>query len=98
MVSGLISIGIFLVAQLIISIWWAATMNTKMDFLVTSTKDTKHSLETHIMNDLATFSTKKEVEMSLTSHEKQVAVALAIADKEVSAIWKQIDILKSNLK
>lgn len=93
MLTGLISIGIFLAIQLVTTVWWASAINTKMDFVINSTAGLRKNLDEHVSHDLNTFSTKHEVSQALTAHEKEVAVALGFANKEVSAMWKRIDTL-----
>lgn len=97
MVSGIISIGIFLILQLIGAVAWASAINVKMSFML------KHA-ET-FSNSKDTFSTKAEVATALVVVEKntalavsivqkETAIALSSANKELEAMWKQIDILK----
>lgn len=98
MVNGLISIGIFLVIQLVAAVWWASSISTKMGFVLESIKSTKNMFDGHVINCLSTFSTKEEVHIALVSHEKEVASALSLANKELSAMWKQIDKMNGNIK
>lgn len=80
--NGLITIGIFLIVQLVAAVWWASAMNTKMNFMLNIGKDMK-AIELAFLEAQARYSTKEEV-----------ARTLAIADKQFEAMWKQIDILK----
>lgn len=97
MIGGIISIGIFLVIQLIGAVAWAAAINVKMSFML------KHA-ET-FSNSKETFSTKTEVAtalvvvekntaLALSVVQKETAIALASATKELEAMWRQIDGLK----
>lgn len=91
MINGLITIGIFLIIQLVAAVWWSATISTKMDFVISSTSGVKKNLEDHVVADQHTFSTKAEVTQALIAHEKEVATALGFANKELTAMWKRID-------
>jgi len=97
MQSGLISIGIFLVIQLVAAVWWASAMNTKMSFILKQTSNTQSMFDSHVAHDSATYSTKSEVAQAIASNEKDVSVALAYSSKEILAIWKQIDSLKAKI-
>lgn len=88
MENFLIPICIFLVAQLIGGIWWAATINTKMDFMIDSAKGFK---EIPVI-----YSTKQEVQAALSIADKNLALALATSEKNIAAMWKQIDMLKKD--
>lgn len=84
--SALISIGVFLALQLIAAVWWAATINTKMDFMIVSSKSLT-DLEVKFGEASSKYSTKEEV-----------AVALTMANKDIAALWKQIDLIKAVVK
>lgn len=92
--TGLITIGIFLIVQLIAAVYWAGVQNTKMDFVINSVRDMK-GLEAKFSDAIAKFSTKEEVATALSAQEKTLALALALADRERDAVWKQIDLLKT---
>lgn len=94
MVNALISIGIFLVLQLVAAVWWAATMNTKMDFMILASKDV-NELHKEFGEAANKYSTKAEVQDALAIAKAEIGSALAIANKEVLAMWKQIDLIKS---
>lgn len=90
-IGALVTIGIFMVGQLVAAVWWASAISTKMDFVITTTNVTSRGLQEHTASDLATFSTKTEVAQALVNQEKELATALGFANKELSAMWKQID-------
>ena len=96
MVNVLITIGIFLIIQTLAAVWWAATISTKMDFVIETSKGTKKELEDHAAFDLATFATKIEISQSLMAHQREDTVSHAMIEREMVAIWKKIDSLTVN--
>ena len=93
MITGIITISIFLVVQLIAAVYWAGTINTKMDFMVEASK---------VYKDIPLiYSTKAEVQTALSVADKNIVAALTIANRDITAMWKQIDSIKEkfdNLK
>lgn len=86
MENALLGLCVFLVAQLIGAIWWAATINTKMDFMIISTKG---FAEMPLI-----YSTKIEVSTALATADKNLALALSVADRNIATIQKQLDELR----
>ena len=84
-----VALGIFLLGQLLGAVAWAAAINTKMNFMITA------SMEFHKARE--TYSTKEEVSKAFVVSEKNLAVALDTADKNIAAMWKQIDALKARI-
>lgn len=93
-IGAILTLGIFLVLQLIGAVAWASAMNTKMDFMLSYAKEVKN-LEQKFTDATNKFSTKEEVAAALLSQEKALNLALGLADREREAIWKQVDLLKS---
>ena len=90
MVNGLISIGIFLVIQLVAAVWWASAMNTKMNYVIHEMKGVR-GIEREILTILEKYSTKAEVATALIVQEKELVTARAIIEKEMIALWKKVD-------
>lgn len=64
MIQALISIGIFLILQLVGAVWWASSMNTKMMFMVIFAKDIK-DLQDKIFK-------KEDAQAFITRHESSL--------------------------
>lgn len=86
MTSEVITLGIFLIAQLIAAVAWAATINTKMDFMISSAKEFAEAKDK--------YSTKEEVTRALAISDKAIALALSASEKQLAAMWKRLDELK----
>lgn len=84
--GALVSLGIFLVLQLIGAVAWASAINTKMDFMLLAARE--------FSKEKSAYSTKEEVNTALALANKNVEIALSSANKELVAIWKQIDIIR----
>lgn len=98
MVSGLITIGIFLVVQLVAAVWWASSINTKMNFMIQTASIALKDLNSHVVHDLETFHTKVEAAAAFVISQKDIATAFSIADKQIQAIWKKLDLLMNDKK
>lgn len=80
-----------MVLQLVAAVWWAATITTKMNFVLDATVGTRKNLDEHVIHDLATFSTKADLIQAITTHEKEIASSLILANRDIAAMWKKID-------
>lgn len=78
-----------MVSQLIIAVWWASSINTKMAMMLVLAQDFGK-----INNTLKEYSTKVEVATALATAEREMATALGFANKELAAMWKRIDSIK----
>lgn len=76
---------IALFAHAAASIWWASGISTTMRFLLSEIKELKE-IEKNFEASRSGYSTKEEV-----------ALALAVADKELQAAWLIIDNLKERV-
>src|SRR3990167_10014754 len=94
--TPLIALGIFLVGQLIAAVAWASAINTKMNFMLDIGKDMKN-LEKNFTEAQVKYSTKDEVAKALHDTRRETALTIASAEKEIQAIWKRIDELKTIL-
>lgn len=98
MINGLITIGLFLVVQLIAAIAWASAMNTKMSFMLEFAKEfvkAKDTYSTKAEVATALVVVEKNTSMALTIAQKEVAIALAASEKELKAMWSRIDTLSN---
>jgi hypothetical protein len=85
LLGGFITIGIFLLVQLVAAIWWASSISTKMSFVLDR------------MSNLDGFSTKAELAQALAAHDKEMTTALAFANKELATMWKKFDTLNDRI-
>lgn len=76
-----VTLGIFVVSHIIVTVWWASKVNTLLDIVQSELKDIV--LELKATRGL--FVTKEDL-----------AYRVSTSDKEHSAMWKQIDALKAS--
>jgi len=74
--GSLIAIGIFIITNLVVTVWWMAKTSTLMDV---------------IQNDLKEVMVEFKLSRGVYSTKEEVSSALAIVQKEITAIWKVVD-------
>lgn len=75
-VSGILTLFIFVVTNLCVSIWWASRLNTIVETLSSELKD----IAIELKSSRALFATKEDLIREVT-----------IAERERKAIWLRID-------
>lgn len=89
-----ISLGVVLLGHLLASIIWATRIDTLLNIMRTQVDSISKDLGSYRDR----YSTKEDVSMALKISEKEVAIALAMAQKENVALWKKIDEIKLKLE
>ena len=78
-VSVSITLAIFVISHIVITVWWASKVNTLLDVVQIELKELIHE-----------FKATRAMYVS----KEELAARIALSDKEHQAMWKRIDSMK----